>query len=332
MVKIFYDQDADLSLLQNKTIAVLGYGSQGHAQAQSLKDSGLNVVVGLRKGSSSWEKAEAYGLKVKTIAEAAEAADLIQILLPDERQGDVYQQEIKPYLTEGKILSFSHGFNIHYNQIQPPANVDVILSAPKSPGHLVRRMYEKGVGVPGLVAVHQDYSGKALDYALAYSKGIGCTRAGVIQTTFKEETETDLFGEQVVLCGGTSELVRAGFDTLVEAGYSPEMAYFECLHELKLIVDLMYEGGISMMRYSISDTAQWGDMTVGPRIITEETRKEMKKVLAEIQNGKFAKEWILENKANRPQFTSLARRDEEHQIELVGKKLREMMPWLKEKK
>ncbi|MBS4025277.1 MAG: ketol-acid reductoisomerase [Clostridia bacterium] len=332
MVKMYYDQDADLSLLQNKTIAVLGYGSQGHAQAQSLKDSGLNVVVGLRRESNSWKKAEAYGLTVKTVAEAAETADFIQILLPDERQGDVYQQEIKPYLTEGKILCFSHGFNIHYSQIQPPVNVDVILSAPKSPGHLVRRMYEQGAGVPGLVAVHQDYSGKALDYALAYSKGIGCTKAGVIQTSFKEETETDLFGEQVVLCGGTSELVRAGFETLVEAGYSPEMAYFECLHELKLIVDLMYEGGISMMRYSISDTAQWGDMTIGPRIITEETRKEMKKVLAEIQSGKFAKDWILENKANRPQFTSMARRDEEHQIEIVGKKLRDMMPWLKEKK
>ncbi|MDW7674520.1 MAG: ketol-acid reductoisomerase [Bacillota bacterium] len=332
MVKMYYDQDADLSLLQNKTIAVLGYGSQGHAQAQSLNDTGLNVVVGLRKGSQSWAKAEADGLTVKTIAEAAECADIIQILLPDEYQADVYQQDIKPYLTEGKVLMFSHGFNVHYGQIKPPANVDVMLVAPKSPGHLVRRMYEQGAGVPGLVAIHQDYTGKALDYGLAYAKGIGCTKAGVIETSFKEETETDLFGEQVVLCGGMSELVRAGFDTLVEAGYSPEMAYFECLHELKLIVDLMYEGGISWMRYSISDTAQWGDMVTGPRIITEETRKEMKKILKEVQNGKFAKDWILENKANRPQFISMARQGEEHEIERVGKQLREMMPWLKQKK
>lgn len=332
MVKMYYDQDADLSLLQGKTIAVLGYGSQGHAQAQSLKDSGLNVVVGLRKNSKSWEKAEADGLTVKTIAEAAAAAELIQILLPDESQADVYETEIKPHMTSGKILAFSHGFNIHFGQIKPPADVDVIMIAPKSPGHLVRRMYEQGAGVPGLVAVAQDASGKALDYALAYAKGIGCTKAGVLETSFREETESDLFGEQVVLCGGATELVRAGFDTLVEAGYAPEIAYFECLHELKLIVDLMYEGGISWMRHSISDTAQWGDMTIGRRIITDETRAEMKKVLQEIQEGKFAKEWIIENKANRPQFDSIARRDEEHEIEVVGKELRKMMPWLKETK
>ena len=332
MVKMYYDQDADLSLLQGKTIAVLGYGSQGHAQAQSLQDSGLKVVVGLREGSKSWEKAEADGLTVKTVAEAAEAADMIQILLPDEYQGIVYESEIKPFMTEGKILVFSHGFNIHFNQINPPANVDVIMAAPKSPGHLVRRMYAQGAGVPGLVAVHQNYSGKALEYALAYAKGIGCTRAGVLETSFREETESDLFGEQVVLCGGMSELVRAGFDTLVEAGYAPEIAYFECLHELKLIVDLMYEGGISWMRHSISDTAQWGDMKIGRRIITDETRQEMKKVLAEIQEGKFAKEWIQENRVNRPEFISLARRDEDHEIEQVGKELRKMMPWLKEKK
>ncbi|GAW93331.1 ketol-acid reductoisomerase [Calderihabitans maritimus] len=328
MAKLYYDHDADLSMLKGKKIAVMGYGSQGHAQAQNLKDSGLDVVVGLRKGSKSWDQALADGLEVTTVAEAAAQADVIQILVPDEVQGTVYQQEIAENLKEGDILVFSHGFNIVYSQIVPPENIDVILVAPKSPGHLLRRMYQQGMGVPGLLAVHQDYSGKAKDYALAYAKGIGCTRAGVIETTFKEETETDLFGEQTVLCGGVSHLIMAGFETLVEAGYQPEIAYFECLHELKLIVDLMYEGGISMMRYSVSDTAQWGDMTVGPRIINEATKQEMKKVLAEIQSGKFAKEWILENRAGRPMFNSLAKKGKEHPIEKVGAELRKMMPWL----
>lgn len=331
MVKCYYDQDADLNLLQGKTIAVIGYGSQGHAQALSLKDSGLDVVVGLREGSRRWAEAEAAGLKVMTVPQAAEAAQVIQILTPDETQGTTYKNDIAPYLQEGDVLMFSHGFNIHFGQIVPPANVDVFLVAPKSPGHMVRRMFEQGVGVPGLIAIHQDYSGKAKDIALAYAKGIGCTKAGVFETTFKEETETDLFGEQAVLCGGASELVKAGFETLVEAGYAPEMAYFECLHELKLIVDLMYEGGLSYMRYSISDTAQYGDFMIGKRIVTEETKKEMKKVLKEIQNGEFARNWILENQANRPVFNSIARQEEEHQIEVVGRELRQMMPWLKKK-
>lgn len=329
MAKMYYDNDADMSLLQGKKIAVIGYGSQGHAQAQNLKDSGLDVVVGLRKGSKSWDQAIAAGLAVATVAEAVAQAEMIQILLPDEVQGDVYKQEIAPNLQEGNILVFSHGFSIHFSQIVPPSNVDVIMAAPKSPGHLVRRTYTEGAGVPGLIAIQQDFSGKAKDYALAYCQGIGCTRTGVIETTFKEETETDLFGEQAVLCGGASALVTAGFETLVEAGYQPEIAYFECLHELKLIVDLMYENGIGMMRYSISDTAQWGDMNIGPRIVTEETKKEMKKVLTEIQDGKFAKEWILENKAGRPMFNALARKGQEHQIEKVGAELRKMMTWLK---
>ncbi|MGF7185003.1 ketol-acid reductoisomerase [Desulfitispora alkaliphila] len=331
MVQMYYDQDAELSLLEGKKIAVIGYGSQGHAQSQNLKESGVEVIVGLRKTSKSWKQAEEAGLTVKTVAEAAKEADMIQILLPDEYQGDVYAQEIEPNLEEGNTLIFSHGFNIHYNQIVPPKNVDVIMVAPKSPGHLVRRTYTEGAGVPGLIAIFQDYSGKAKDYALAYAKGVGCTRAGVFETSFQEETESDLFGEQVVLCGGMTELVRAGFDTLVEAGYAPEIAYFECLHELKLIVDLMYEGGIAGMRYSISDTAQWGDMTVGKRIITDETRAEMKKVLAEVQSGQFAKEWIMENRANRPMFNSMTKQDEQHQIEVVGKDLRKMMTWLNKK-
>lgn len=329
MVQVYYDQDADLSLLKGKKIAIMGYGSQGHAQAQNLKDSGLDVIVGLRKDSKSWPKAEADGLKVAIVPEAAEAADIIQILVPDELQARLYKEEIEPYLSEGKALMFSHGFNIHFGQIVPPADVDVFLVAPKSPGHMVRRMYLDGKGVPGLIAVHQDYTGKAKELGLAYAKGIGCTRAGVFETSFREETETDLFGEQAVLCGGVTELIKAGFDTLVEAGYAPEMAYFECLHELKLIVDLINEGGLSFMRYSISNTAEYGDYMTGPRIITEETRKEMKKVLAEIQSGEFAKKWILENQANRPVFNAIAKREKELLIEKVGAELRKMMPWLK---
>lgn len=329
MVKMYYDNDADLSLLQGKTIAVLGYGSQGHAQSQNLNDSGLDVIVGLRKESKNWAQAEKDGLKVMTVAEACQAADLIQILLPDEVQGDIYKNEVFPYLKEGKCLVFSHGFNIHFGQIVPPANVDVFMVAPKSPGHLVRRMYAQGAGVPGLLAVYQDYSGKAKDFGLAYAKGIGCTRAGVIETTFKEETETDLFGEQAVLCGGATALVKAGFETLVEAGYQPEIAYFECLHELKLIVDLLYEGGLSWMRFSVSDTAQYGDLTRGPRVINEDTKEEMRQILYEIQSGIFAKEWMLENKVNRPVFNALNTMENEHLIEKVGAKLRNMMPWLK---
>ncbi|HHV63805.1 MAG TPA: ketol-acid reductoisomerase [Peptococcaceae bacterium] len=329
MARIYYDADADLSILQGKKIAVMGWGSQGHAQSQNLKDSGLDVIVGLRKNSARWKTAEEAGLAVMTVAEAAAQADIIVILLPDEQQSKVYREEIEQHLAPGKVLLFSHGFNIHFGQIVPPKDIDVIMIAPKSPGHLVRRTYEEGVGVPALIAVHQDASGNAHKIGLAYAKGIGCTRAGVLETTFKEETETDLFGEQVVLCGGVTELVRAGFDTLVEAGYQPESAYFECLHELKLIVDLMYEGGISWMRYSISDTAQYGDMMIGRRIITEETRKEMKKVLSEIQSGQFAKEWLLENQVNRPVFNAISKMDEEHPIEKVGKELRAMMPWLK---
>lgn len=331
MAKMYYDSDANLELLTGKVIAVLGYGSQGHAQAQNLKDSGLNVVVGLRPGSPRWAIAEKAGFEVLTVAEAAERADYIQILLPDEKQGAVYQAEIKPYLKAGKGLIFSHGFNIHFGQIVPPADVDVFMVAPKSPGHLVRRTYEGGAGVPALIAVHQDATGQAKDLALAYAKGIGSTKAGVLETTFKEETETDLFGEQAVLCGGVSELIKAGFDTLVEAGYQPESAYFECLHELKLIVDLIYEGGLSWMRYSVSDTAQYGDMMIGKRIITDQTRQEMKKVLQEIQNGEFAKAWLLENQANRPAFNAIARAEENHPIESVGKELRGMMSWLKKR-
>ncbi|AEG58656.1 ketol-acid reductoisomerase [Desulforamulus ruminis] len=329
MVKVYYDSDANLEFLKGKKIAVLGYGSQGHAQAQSLKDSGLDVVVGLRKDSARWAKAQADGLEVDTVPEACAKADVIQILLPDEIQGQVYAEEIAPYLSEGKALMFSHGFNIHFGQIVPPKNVDVFLVAPKSPGHLVRRMYAEGKGVPGLVAVHQDYTGKAKDIALAYAKGIGCTKAGVFETSFKEETETDLFGEQAVLCGGVSELIKAGFDTLVEAGYAPEMAYFECLHELKLIVDLIYEGGLSRMRYSVSNTAEYGDYMIGPRIITEETREEMRYVLQEIQDGTFARNWMLENQVKGPQFNAIRKMEKEHPIEQVGAELRQMMPWLK---
>ncbi|MCL0032680.1 ketol-acid reductoisomerase [Peptococcaceae bacterium] len=332
MAKIFYDQDADLNVLKDKTIAVLGYGSQGHAQALNLKDSGLNVIIGLKKGSKSWKKAEDAGFEVLTVSEASAKADIIQVLLPDEIQRNVYEQEIKEHLTSGKALMFSHGFNIHFNQIIPPEDVDVFMVAPKGPGHLVRRMYEEGKGVPALLAVHQDATGKAKELGLTYAKGIGCTRAGVFETTFREETETDLFGEQVVLAGGLAALIKAGFDTLVEAGYEPEMAYFECLHEVKLIVDLIYEGGLANMRDSVSNTCEFGDYTRGPRIITEETRKEMKKILREIQTGQFAKEWILENQAGNPVFNVMRKREKELQIEKVGAEIRKMMPWLKDKK
>ena len=328
-MKMYYDQDADLSLLEGKTIAVIGYGSQGHAQAQNLKDSGLNVIIGLKRDLPDWDKALQAGFEVFTVAEAAAKADVIQILIPDQIQGPVYNNEIAEHMTEGKALCFSHGFNVHFGQIVPPENVDVFMVAPKSPGHMVRRMYQEGAGVPGLVALHQDYTGKAMALALAYAKGVGCTRAGVFETSFREETETDLFGEQAVLCGGVSELIKAGFDTLVEAGYAPEMAYFECLHELKLIVDLIYEGGLSYMRYSISDTAEYGDYVTGPRIITEETREEMKQVLYEIQSGQFAREWLLENMVNRPVFNAFKKDEAEHEIEVVGSRLRQMMPWLK---
>ncbi len=329
MLKMYYDKDAQLEVLKDKTIAVIGYGSQGHAQAQNLHDSGLSVVVGLRKESKSFAKAQADGLKVTTVAEAAKAADIIQILAPDTKQAQIYKDEIAPYLEAGNALCFSHGFNIHYHQIIPPEDVDVFMVAPKGPGHLVRRVYTEGFGVPCLVAIEQDATGNALKLALAYAKGVGGTRAGVIETTFAEETETDLFGEQVVLCGGTSALIQAGFETLVEAGYQPEIAYFECLHELKLIVDLIYEQGISGMRYSISNTAEYGDFTRGKRIINEDTKKEMKRILGEIQSGKFASEWILENQANCASFKSLQRKEAAHQVETVGKKLRSMMSWIK---
>ncbi len=337
MARMFYDADANLENLKGKTIAVMGFGSQGHAQAQNLKESGLNVIVGLRKpfdeaSEKEWNAVIAAGITPMSVAEAAETADVIQILLPDEVQARVYDAEIKPYLKAGNALGFSHGFNIHFGQIVPPAFVDVFMVAPKSPGHLVRRMYVKGAGVPGLVAVQQDYSGKAKDLALAYACGIGCTRAGVIETSFQEETETDLFGEQCVLCGGVTELVKAGFETLVEAGYQPEIAYFECMHELKLIVDLMYEGGMSYMRYSISDTAEWGDYTKGPEIIGEEARYAMYEALQDIQDGSFAKGWLLENMVGRPRFNALKRQNREHLIEEVGAELRGMMPWLKETK
>lgn len=329
MAKMYYEDDANLELFKGKVIAVMGYGSQGHAQAQNLKDSGLNVVIGLRPGSARTERVQAAGFEVMPVEEAAKRADIIQILLPDETQSKVYYAEIKPHLTSGKALVFSHGFNIHFGQIVPPSDVDVFMVAPKSPGHLVRRTYTEGAGVPALIAVHQDATGKAKELALAYAKGIGSTKAGVLETTFGEETETDLFGEQAVLCGGASELVKAGFDTLVEAGYQPEIAYFECLHELKLIVDLMYEGGMGWMRYSVSDTAQYGDLTAGKRIINQETRKEMKRVLEEIQDGRFAKAWLLENQANRPAFNAMTRKEANHPIEKVGEQLRGMMSWLK---
>ncbi|MBE0466732.1 MAG: ketol-acid reductoisomerase [Candidatus Desulforudis sp.] len=328
-MKVYYDADARLELLQDKMVAVIGYGSQGHAQAQNLQDSGVQVVVGLRPGSPSQARAEADGLRVLPVPEAAAAAGIIQILVPDERQARLYRTDIAPHLTAGKALMFSHGFNIHFGQIVPPAGVDVLMVAPKSPGRMVRRLYQDGKGVPGLIAVHQDASGQARGLAMAYAKGIGCTRAGVFETTFREETETDLFGEQCVLCGGVTELIKAGFETLVEAGYSPEIAYFECLHELKLIVDLINEGGLTKMRQNVSNTAEFGDYMVGPRIINEEVREEMRQVLADVQNGVFAKEWILENQAGQPSFKAIRRQEREHLMEEVGAELRKMMPWLK---
>jgi ketol-acid reductoisomerase len=328
---IFYDNDADLSLLKNKTIAILGYGSQGHAQAQNLRDSGCNVIVGQRPGSPNYELAQKHGFKPVSVEEATKQADLVNILLPDEVQGDIYRASIRPNLKKGAILMSSHGFNMHFGQVEAPPGVDTLLVAPKGPGHLVRSEFEKGGGVPCLVATGPGASPETFKIGLAYAKGIGGTRGGVIQTTIAEETETDLFGEQVVLCGGVSELVKAGFETLVEAGYQPEMAYFECMHELKLIVDLFYQGGLNYMRYSVSNTAEFGDYTRGPRIITDQTRQEMKKILKEIQSGQFAREWILENKAGAPAFKAMRRRDRTLLLEEVGKRLRKLMTWINAK-
>ncbi len=330
MAKIYYDSDADLKFLEDKTVAILGYGNQGRAHALNLKDSGVNVIVGLYRQSRSWKKAENDGLKVLEVEEAVREADIVMFLIPDMVQPEVYRRFVKDNLEEGDMLMFAHGFNIHYNQIVPPEWVDVTMVAPKSPGHLVRRMFVEGKGVPALVAVHQNYTGKALEIALAYAKAIGCTRAGVIETTFKEETETDLFGEQVDLCGGVTELIKATFETLVEAGYQPEVAYFEALHELKLIVDLIYEGGLMKMWNAVSETAKYGGLTRGKRIINESVREEMRKILKEIQTGEFAREWILENQAGRPVYNKLLEMESEHLIEKVGKELRKMMPWLKE--
>lgn len=330
MAKMFYDSDCNLDLLKGKTIAVIGYGSQGHAHAQNLKDSGVNVIVGLAPASQKRQQVVNDGLEVFDTAEAAKRADVIMILVPDQVQPEVYESSIKPNLEEGNVLMFAHGFNIHFNQIVPPTYVDVIMVAPKGPGHTVRSQYKEGKGVPSIIAVYQDASGKAKDYALAYAAGIGAGRAGILETTFREETETDLFGEQAVLCGGVTELMKAGFETLVNAGYQPEIAYFECVHEMKLIVDLINQGGFSYMRYSISDTAEYGDYVTGKRVITDETRKEMKKVLEEIQDGKFASNWIIENKAGgRANFLAMRRRESEHQVEKVGAELRKMMSWLK---
>ena len=332
MPRRFYEKDGSLTPLEGKTVAIIGYGSQGHAHALNLRDSGVNVVVGLYHGSKNWAKAEAAGLKVMTTAEAAKAADVIMILAPDHLQAGIYEKDIEPNLKPGKTLMFAHGFSIHFGTIKPPAGIDVSLIAPKAPGHRVREVFTEGSGTPALVAIHQDASGKALENALAYALGLGTLRAGVIETSFKEETETDLFGEQAVLCGGVSALIKAGFDTLVEAGYAPEMAYFECQHELKLIVDLIYEGGLNYMRYSVSDTAEYGDYTRGPRIITDETRKEMKKILSEIQSGEFAKAWIAENKSGRHNFLKMREAGHNSQLETVGTELRAMMPFLKKKK
>ncbi|MGL4850210.1 MAG: ketol-acid reductoisomerase [Clostridium sp.] len=332
MAKMFYEKDTNLELLKGKKVAVIGYGSQGHAHALNLHDSGVDVVVGLYEGSRSWERVQAAGLEVATVKDATKSADIIMVLIPDEKQAKLYKEEIEPNLEAGNALVFAHGFNIHYTQIVPPANVDVFMVAPKGPGHMVRRTYTEGSGVPCLIAVYQDATGNARDLALAYSNGVGGARAGVLETTFKDETETDLFGEQAVLCGGCTALIKAGFETLVEGGYAPENAYFECLHEMKLIVDLLYQGGMEMMRYSISDTAEYGDYVVGNRIVTEETKKEMKKVLAEIQDGTFARNWLTENAVGRPYFNSVRRIEKEHQIEKVGKELREMMSWIDTKK
>jgi ketol-acid reductoisomerase len=327
-MKVYYDKDADLNILKDKVVAIIGYGSQGHAHAQNLRDSGVQVIIGQRPGGPNWQLAREHGFEPVSAAEAAKKADLIQILVQDQYQPKVYEEEILPNLAPGKTLVFGHGFNIHYNQIIPPKDVDVVMIAPKGPGHLVRREFEKGGGVPCLVAVHQDATGQALAKALAYAAGVGGTRSGVLETTFREETETDLFGEQAVLCGGVSELIRAGFETLTKAGYQPEIAFFECMHELKLIVDLLYEGGFKKMHHSISDTAEYGDYVTGPRVINEESRKAMQKVLEEIQDGTFARNWILENKANLPFFLARRRQSHEHQVEQVGDNLRSMMAWL----
>ena len=328
-MKVYYDKDADLSLIKGKKVTIVGYGSQGHAHANNLNESGVKVTVGLRKGGESWKKAKAAGLKFEEVAEAVKGADVVMILLPDESQPVVYREEIEPNIKKGAALAFAHGFNIHFGQIEPREDLDVIMIAPKGPGHLVRSTYVQGGGVPSLIAVHRDATGKGRDVALSYACANGGTKGGVIETTFREETETDLFGEQAVLCGGTTALVQAGFETLVEAGYAPEMAYFECLHELKLIVDLMYEGGIANMRYSISNTAEYGDFTRGPRVVNEQTKLEMKKILKEIQTGQFAKEFILENRAGAASLKAMRRIGAEHQIETVGAKLRDMMPWIK---
>ncbi|MDY0385763.1 MAG: ketol-acid reductoisomerase [Methanolobus sp.] len=328
MAKMYYDKDADINLLKGKKIAVLGYGSQGHAQAQNMHDSGLDVTVGLREGSRRWKQAEEDGLKVMTVADAAKMADVIQILLPDEVQSQVYYDEIEPGLEAGNAIVFSHGFNIHYNQIIPQKDIDVYMVAPKSPGHLVRRTYRDGAGVPGLIAVYQDATGNAKNMALAHAMGVGCTRAGVYETSFREETETDLFGEQVDLCGGVASLIKTSFEVLVEAGYQPEMAYFETCHELKLIVDLIHEGGLDKMWYSVSNTAEYGGMTVGPKIINELSREAMYEALERIQNGEFAREFVLEDKANRPVLTAMERQDREHPLEVIGKEIRAKMPWL----
>jgi len=329
--KTYYDNDADLSVLKNKTIAILGYGSQGHAQAQNLRDSGCNVIIGQRPGSANYNLAKSHGFEPLPLEDATRKADIINILLPDEVQGDLYREFIKPNLTPGNILMASHGFNLHFGQVEPPSGVDTLLVAPKGPGHLVRSEFERGGGVPCLIAMGHGASEHTFKAGLAYAKGIGGTRAGVIETTIAEETETDLFGEQVVLCGGVSELVKAAFDTLVEAGYQPEMAYFECMHELKLIVDLFYQGGLSYMRYSVSNTAEFGDYTRGPRIVTEQTRAEMKKILHEIQSGQFARDWILENKAGAPSFKATRRLQRNHPIEEVGRRLRRLMTWINAK-
>lgn len=329
MAKMYYDSDANLDLLNNKTVAIIGYGSQGHAHALNLKDSGVKVVVGLYEGSRSKPKAEAEGLEVKSVADAAKSADFIMVLLPDEIQRAVYKESIEPNLSEGNVLAFAHGFNINFAQIVPPKEVDVVMAAPKGPGHLVRRTYEQGQGVPALFAVYQDASGQARDLAMAYTKGIGGTRAGILETTFREETETDLFGEQAVLCGGLSELIKAGFETLIEAGYQPELAYFECLHEVKLIVDLVVEGGLAKMRDSISNTAEYGDYTRGPRVITADTKAAMKQILKEIQTGQFAREFVLEAQSGNAGFNATRRIEAEHPIEEVGKDLRAMFSWLK---
>lgn len=328
MAKVYYNNEINEQELQGKKIAVLGYGSQGHAHASNLKDNGFDVIVGIRPGKS-FDQAVEDGHEVYSVREASAQADIIMILLPDERQTAVYENEVKPELKEGKSLVFAHGFNVHFSQIVPPSDVDVFLVAPKGPGHLVRRTFQEGAGVPALFAIYQDASGTARETALAYAKGIGSARAGVLETTFQEETETDLFGEQAVLCGGTTALVKAGFETLVEAGYQPEVAYFECLHELKLIVDLMYEDGLAGMRYSISDTAQWGDFVSGPRVVDADTKARMKDILDDIQTGKFAKGWLLENQLNRPEFNAINKRESEHLIEKVGKELRDMMPFVK---